>query len=102
MTGRLPGLIRLLPPVAGWALIAVGLRVDLWLGVLVAVLIVAVWLWLLRRAASPRRTWFESIVQISVWAALSLLTWVALWILFIVVATFGSGLGLWGSPWDGR
>jgi hypothetical protein len=102
MAGRLRGSARLGLSMASWVLIALALRVDLWLGVLVAVLLVGFCSTWLRRAGGPGQTWFSAILQIAIWAAFSILAWIALYVVALVVATAGAEAGLWGSPWDGR
>jgi hypothetical protein len=102
MNTRLPGWLRLPLVMTGWALVGIALRVELWLGAVVALILVSLWLYRLRETAGPGRTWMGSILLILGWAALSLLAWVGLYFVLLVIATVGAGFGWWGSPWDDR
>jgi hypothetical protein len=56
MAKLLRGLLGLIVVMIGWVLVIKGLTVAIWLGVVVAAVLVALWLWWLRVSAIETRT----------------------------------------------
>jgi glucose uptake protein GlcU len=94
--------MKLCALMVGWALIGVALRFQLWPAAVIVALLGIVWLYRSQRRTELGKTLIGTILGVVGWAAASLLAWVALYVVFLVVATVGAGFGWWGSPWDGR
>lgn len=99
---RLPGWARLVVLIAVWVAIFFSLGSRLWPVVCVVGIAAVVWLFWLELGTTPRRTIAEAILRTAFWVIVSLLGFLTLGFLFLLVATAGAGIGLWGSPWDGR
>jgi hypothetical protein len=99
---RFPPWARLVVLVAGWVAIYVTLLHRLWLAVCLVGIAEILWLFWLERGTPPRRTISQAILRTAFWAIASLLAFVVLVFVLVLAATAGAGIGLWGSPWDGR
>jgi hypothetical protein len=102
LPGRLPGWARLVVLIAVWVALYVSLVDRLWPVVGVVGVAAVIWLFWLERGATPRRTIAEAILRTAFWAIVSLIGFLALVFVLLFLATVGAGIGLWGSPWDGR
>jgi hypothetical protein len=102
LPARLPQWARLAVLVAFWVAIYVSLVHRLWPVVCLVGIVAILWLFWLERQATPRRTISQAALRSAFWAIASLLAFVVLVFVLILAATAGAGIGLWGSPWDGR
>lgn len=92
---KLRRLLGLVVVMIGWVLILRGLTVSVWLGVVAAAVLVALWLWWLRRGADRGPDWTSMILHVLTWASWALAAWVGLLFAIYVGAFAGSALGLW-------
>ncbi|MCW2979541.1 MAG: hypothetical protein JWO14_1268 [Solirubrobacterales bacterium] len=99
---RLPGWARFVVLIAVWVALYISLADRLWSVVCVVGIAAVLWLFWLERGTTPRRTVAETILRTAFWAIVSLLGFLALGFFLLFLATVGAGIGLWGSPWDGR
>jgi hypothetical protein len=95
MTKRLPGWLRLLLLMAGWALIVKGLTIAIWLGAVVAFVLAVLWLYRLRSTAWPDEDWISTILFAAAWVAWSLFGWFVLLFGIYLGYFAGAYLGLW-------
>jgi hypothetical protein len=96
MIRRLPGWLRLIPLMIGWALIAKGLTVAIWVGIAVAVLLTALWLYRLRSTAGPDSDWIAVASFAATWAAWAL----AAWLVILFAAYIGFFVGVDFGWWE--
>jgi hypothetical protein len=96
LTQHLPGWLRVVLAMVGWALVAVSFTGGLWLGVTVAVLLCVFWLYRIRVTAHPGETWVDTVLWALTWAIWGLVAWIALSLAAVVVLFGGAAVGLWG------
>jgi hypothetical protein len=87
---------------AVWMAIYVGTVHRLWAMVCLVGIAAILFLFWSERATTPRRTILQAALRTAFWATASLLAFVVLVFVLILLATAGSQMGLWGSPWGGR
>jgi hypothetical protein len=92
---KLRVLLGLILAMIGWALIVAGLTVAIWFGVLVAVVLVALWVWWLRVKRDRDSDWTSVTLTVVIWACWGIAAWVGLVFAVYVGAFAGSALGLW-------
>jgi hypothetical protein len=100
MTTRLPGWLRLLLVMIGWAAIVVTSRVDHRLGLVVIVLLATLWLLRLRATAEPGQTWGDTLASAIACAAWGLAAWSSIIFATYVGVFIGAFFELWGLPGD--
>ena len=91
---KLRGLLGLIVAMIGWVLVIKGLTVAIWLGVVVAVALVALWLWWLR-TSDRGSDWPSMMLFVVTWASWALAAWVGLLFAIWIGAFAGAVLGLW-------
>jgi uncharacterized membrane protein (DUF4010 family) len=92
---KLRGLLGLIVAMIGWVLVIKGLTVAIWLGVVVAVVLVALWLWWLRVKRDRDSDWVSAILIVVTWACWGIAAWVGLLLAVWMGAFAGAALGLW-------
>jgi hypothetical protein len=92
---KLRGLLGLVVVMIGWVLIIKGLTVAIWLGVVAAVVLGALWLWWLRVKRDQDSDWTSAILIVVTWACWGIAAWVGLLLAVWMGAFAGAGLGLW-------
>ncbi len=80
---------------AGWALVCESFTGGRWLGVAVAVLLIALWLYRIRATADPGQTWLDAVLCALAWAIWGLVAWIVLFLAIVVVFFGGAAIGLW-------
>jgi hypothetical protein len=92
---KLRGLLGLVLLMIGWAVIVKGLTVAIWLGVVVAVVLVALWLWWLGANSDRGSDWPSMMLFVVTWASWALAAWVGLFFAIYIGVFAGAALGLW-------
>lgn len=95
LRGLLRGLVGLIVVMIGWVLIIKGLTVAIWLGVVAAAVLVALWLWWLRVKRDRGSDWTTTILIVVTWACWGIAAWVGLLLVVWMGAFAGAALGLW-------